>query len=77
MASVAAASPITFPDRRPGWIYKPSWDLPLLIFSAVLVPMPFVVAWLAQVSGWMNQHHGGGVNRGTAPVLDHHVHVSG
>jgi hypothetical protein len=39
--------------REPGWIYKPSWDLPLLIFSAVLVPLPFLVAWGAQVSGWV------------------------
>jgi hypothetical protein len=39
--------------REPGWIYKPSWDLPLLIFSAVLVPLPFLIAWGAQVSGWM------------------------
>jgi len=40
--------------REPGWIYKPSWDLPLLIFSAALVPFPFLIAWAAQVSGWMN-----------------------
>ncbi len=39
--------------REAGWIYKRSWDLPLLIFSAVLVPFPFLIAWLAQVSGWM------------------------
>jgi hypothetical protein len=30
--------------REPGWIYKPSWDLPLIIFSAVLVPLPFLLA---------------------------------
>ena len=36
--------------REPGWIYKPSWDLPLLIFSAVLVPLPFLIAWAAQES---------------------------
>ncbi len=41
------------PRRVPGWIYKPSWDLPLIIFSAALVPLPFLVAWIAQVSGWM------------------------
>jgi hypothetical protein len=40
--------------RQPGWIYKPSWDLPLLIFSAVLVPLPFLIAWIAQVSGLMS-----------------------
>ena len=39
--------------REPGWIYKPSWDLPLLIFSAILVPLPFLAAWGAQVSGWL------------------------
>ncbi len=39
--------------REPGWIYKPSWDLPVLIGSAVLVPLPFLVAWIAQVSGWI------------------------
>src|SRR5215475_8682698 len=40
--------------REPGWIYKASWDLPLLIFSAVLVPLPFLLAWSAQFSGWLN-----------------------
>ncbi|HEV3330009.1 MAG TPA: hypothetical protein VG096_03445 [Bryobacteraceae bacterium] len=53
MAAVAA-SPILVPQRQQGWIYKPSWDLPLLIFSAVLVPLPFLVAWIAQTSGLMN-----------------------
>jgi hypothetical protein len=48
-----ATSPILVAQRRQGWIYKPSWDLPLLIFSAILVPMPFLVAWAAQVSGLM------------------------
>ena len=52
MAAVAGASPF-FVGRRTGWIYKPSWDLPLLIFSAVLVPLPFLFAWLAEVSGLM------------------------
>src|SRR5579872_5054132 len=52
MAAIAA-SPVLVPQRRQGWIYKPSWDLPLLIFSAALVPLPFFVAWLAEVSGWM------------------------
>jgi hypothetical protein len=49
-----AGSPSLSLRREPGWIYKPSWDLPLLIFSAVLVPFPFLIAWAAQVSGWMN-----------------------
>ncbi len=48
-----AGSPSLVSGREAGWIYKRSWDLPLLIFSAVLVPFPFLVAWLAQVSGWM------------------------
>src|SRR5512146_512034 len=53
MASFAGSASLSL-RREPGWIYKPSWDLPLLIFSAVLVPFPFLVAWGAQVSGWMN-----------------------
>ena len=48
-----AASPALVPQRQSGWIYKPSWDLPLLILSAVLVPLPFLVAWVAQATGWM------------------------
>jgi hypothetical protein len=52
MAAIAA-SPSLIPDRQPGWIYKASWDLPLLILSAVLVPLPFLVAWAAEASGWM------------------------
>src|SRR4051812_8522618 len=54
MAAFAGTATLV-PRREPGWIYKPSWDLPLLIFSAVLVPLPFLVAWLAQFSGWMSQ----------------------
>src|SRR5271165_1261145 len=50
MAAVAGAPPL-LTRRQPGWIYKPSWDLPLIIFSAILVPLPFLVAWLAQASG--------------------------
>jgi hypothetical protein len=41
--------------REPGWIYNRSWDLSLLIFSAVLVPFPFLVAWAAHASGWISQ----------------------
>ncbi len=52
MAAVAEA-PLLISHRQPGWIYKPSWDLPLLIFSAVLVPLPFLAAWCAQASGWL------------------------
>lgn len=40
-------------SRVPGWIYKPSWDLPLLILSAALVPLPFLIAWAAESAGWM------------------------
>jgi hypothetical protein len=48
-----AASPRLVPLRRDGWIYKPSWDLSLLIFSAILVPLPLLVARAMQVSGLM------------------------
>jgi hypothetical protein len=54
MAAIASASP-AFPGRQAGWIYKPSWDLPVLILSAVLVPLPFLIAWLAQATGWMKE----------------------
>lgn len=53
MAAIAGAPP-ALTQREPGWIYKPSWDLPLIIFSAVLVPLPFLVAWLAQATHWLN-----------------------
>lgn len=46
-----ATSPQLVTERQPGWIYKPSWDLTLLIGSALLVPLPFLVAWAAQVWG--------------------------
>ena len=49
-----AGVPALLSRREPGWIYKPSWDLPLIIFSAVLVPFPFLVAWFAQTTGWMS-----------------------
>jgi hypothetical protein len=52
MAAVAQA-PVLLSQREPGWIYKASWDLPLLIFSALLVPLPFLAAWAAQASGWL------------------------
>jgi len=55
MAAYAGASPLLMPRREPGWIYKPSWDLSLIIGSAILVPLPFIVAWLAQSTGWMRQ----------------------
>lgn len=52
MAAIAAA-PGLLSERQPGWIYKASWDLPLLILSAVLVPLPILVAWAAETTGWM------------------------
>src|SRR5437868_6771743 len=52
MAAYASAPGLAV-RRQAGWIYKPSWDLPLLIFSAALVPLPFLVAWTAQISGLM------------------------
>ena len=54
MTAFAGAGSLA-PRREPGWIYKPSWDLSVLIFSAVLVPLPFLVAWGAEISGWMKQ----------------------
>jgi hypothetical protein len=54
MAAYSGATPLLF-RREPGWIYKPWWDLSLLIFSALLVPLPFVMAWSAHASGWMSQ----------------------
>ncbi len=51
--SAIAAAPVLITGRRQGWIYKPSWDLTLIIGSAILVPLPFLAAWLAQISGWM------------------------
>ena len=50
MAAVGS-TPALLWGREPGWIYKPSWDLPLIIFSAVLVPLPLLVAWLAERIG--------------------------
>jgi hypothetical protein len=52
MATVAVATPL-ISQREPGWIYKASWDLPVLIFSSLLVPLPFLIAWIAQASGWL------------------------
>jgi hypothetical protein len=54
MASLAASS-CALTGRRPGWIYKPSWDLSVLILSAALVPLPFLAAWAAQASGWLRE----------------------
>lgn len=48
-------APSVLREREPGWIYKKPWDLTLLIFSAVLVPIPFLVAWAAERSGLLTQ----------------------
>ena len=50
-----AAAAIGLREREPGWIYNRKWDLTLIIFSSVLVPLPFLVAWIAQVTGWLTQ----------------------
>jgi hypothetical protein len=69
MAAVAGGSGL-LSRREPGWIYKPSWDLPVLIFSAVLVPLPFLIAWLAQVSGWMKPQQAiDAINIGVAALI--------
>jgi hypothetical protein len=54
MAAIAGAHPQTLTGREPGWIYKRSWDLTLIIFSAVLVPLPFLMAWAAQRTGLLS-----------------------
>jgi len=53
MAAIGCA-PALLGRREPGWIYKPSWDLPLIIFSALLVPLPLLIAWLARTTGWLD-----------------------
>jgi hypothetical protein len=47
-------TPALLQQREPGWIYKASWDLPLIIFSSLLVPLPLLIAWLAQKTGWLD-----------------------
>ncbi|MDE3167010.1 MAG: hypothetical protein KGN36_14490 [Acidobacteriota bacterium] len=54
MAALASA-PAALEGRQPGWIYKPSWDVPVLLLSAALVPLPFLLAWIAQATGWMRE----------------------
>ncbi len=54
-----ATSPATFSvlqTREPGWIYKKGWDLSLLIFSALLVPLPLLLAELAERTGWLTRN---------------------
>jgi hypothetical protein len=50
-----ASAAMSVAQREPGWIYNRKWDLTLIIFSSVLVPLPFLVAWGAQATGWMTQ----------------------
>jgi hypothetical protein len=50
-----AAAAIGVQQREPGWIYNRKWDLTLIIFSSALVPLPFLVAWVAQATGWLTQ----------------------
>jgi hypothetical protein len=50
-----ASAAMSVAQREPGWIYNRKWDLTLIIFSSVLVPLPFLVAWVAEVTGWMTQ----------------------
>jgi hypothetical protein len=49
-----AGTPAFLQRREPGWIYKASWDLPWIILSALLVPLPVLVAYLAQRVRWLN-----------------------
>ncbi|MCS7312276.1 MAG: hypothetical protein NZ742_05120, partial [Acidobacteria bacterium] len=56
-ASVTPASTFSvLQTREPGWIYKKSWDLSWLIFSAVLVPLPLLFAELAERTGWLTRN---------------------
>jgi hypothetical protein len=50
-----AAAAMSVAQREPGWIYSRKWDLTLIIFSSALVPLPFLVSWIAQTTGWMTQ----------------------
>ncbi len=53
MAAYAIAAA---PRREAGWLYSRTWDLSLIIFSAVLVPVPFLIAWMAHATGWMTEN---------------------
>ena len=52
MAALANAPVLIQPE--PGWIYNKSWDLSRIILSAGFVPMPFLIAWAAQRTGWIS-----------------------
>jgi len=69
METAAATSSFLF-SREPGWICSRRWDLALLIGSAVLVPLPLILASLAQVSGWMSQQQAvDGINIAVAALI--------
>ncbi|HVN07295.1 MAG TPA: hypothetical protein VMT86_22905 [Bryobacteraceae bacterium] len=53
MAALANAPVLIQPE--PGWIYNKSWDLSRIILSAVLVPLPFLIAYAAQKTGWISE----------------------
>jgi hypothetical protein len=52
MAAISGTSSLLL-AREPGWIYRKWWDLPFLLLSAALVPLPFLAAWLAERSAWL------------------------
>ena len=69
METAAATSSFLF-SREPGWICSRRWDLVLLIGSAVLVPLPLLVASLVQASGWMSQQQAvDGINIAVAALI--------
>ena len=42
-------------ERDQGWIYRKSWDLTYLIFSAVLVPVPLLIADITVYCGLLTE----------------------
>src|SRR5205814_8500530 len=69
MASAAAGTPLVF-QRERGWICNRQWDLTLIIGSAILVPLPLLLASLAQVSGWMTRTQAiGAINIAVAALI--------
>src|ERR1051326_3409596 len=69
METAAATSSFHF-SREPGWICSRRWDLTLLIGSAILVPLPLLVASLVQASGWMSQQQAvDGINIAVAALI--------
>lgn len=69
MENAAAASSFLF-TREPGWICNRRWDLTLLIGSAILVPLPLLMALLAEFSGWMSEQQAvDGINIAVAALI--------